>query len=718
MPELLAPPDADVPPPPPTVDAMGEALAVGTLDTPKLVKTFKAKVEKSRSHRRKFTSRWQHNVAARLGEMSAGAGEPGNYEQTGGDQQSEINPDWSLTKTKTANLYSQVPGVQLTHENEEFAAGIQPFAKALNYELGDKRSNVGVCMEEALNDVVNASGVAAVIVGFIARFEDVQVPAIDVSPYPPELIQQAIAAGQIAMKTVPRMTDYKFPATRLSPGDLLWPAEFTGSNFDDADWMGRTGRATWPDAKADFKLTDAQKHDAVGNGEVEAQDDLRSPQFRGDAAIADAEMVTFDELYYWRSRVDPDETSFAAIWRLVFVHGIDDPVVHEPWKGQQYDPERKQYVGNHKWPIRVLTLTYVSNHPVPPSDTAAGAPQVHDMRRSRRQMFTNRDRSRPVRWYDTNRIDLETQNLLNSGGWQEFIPTQGDGARSVGEIARASYPSEDLTFDQQTKQDLMESWQIGPNQSGVTAGGGLTATESDNVQTNFATRIGQERARVAAFFLGICEVLAGWMWLYSDFPNLSAEEKEAMKKAWDTTHVLHDVVMKIRPDSAIVLDVSQQIERRVKFLNFAGKSGLIDPSSVMAEIAELSGLDPKKVMKKPEPPPPEPPNMSYRFSGKDDLINPMVVALLVSQGKAPSPEDIQTAQKILAAAAMPATPPPPPGSEGLPGLGPGGPPEGDGPPELVPGGGPGPGGPMPMTNANPAWTLPDKIAKRAGDGDI
>ncbi len=333
-------------------------------------------------------------------------------------------------------------------------------------------------------------------------------------------------------------------------------------------------------------------------------------------------------------------------------------------------------------------------------------------------MFDQRDRSRPVRWYDTNRIDPLIQEQLNRGTWQGFIPTNGDGARSVGEIARASYPSEDLSFDQATKQDLMEAWQIGPNQLGTTASG-TTATESNNVQGNFATRIGQEKARVGNFFLGIAEVLAGWMCLYSDFPNLADDEKAAMEQAWNSKRILHDVVLKIRPDAAIVLDVQQRITRLTGFLNFAGKSGLIDPAPVIAEIAELSGIDPTKVMKKPEPPPPEEPNISLRLAGKEDLVNPLVMGLLVSMHKAPSLENIQAAQQLLLAAAASSPPPPMPG-EGPPGT-PGG--ESGGPPNMsVAPQGPTPRPALPpapagmQADVNPGWTLPDKIAKRSRDG--
>ena len=64
----------------------------------------------------------------------------------------------------------------------------------------------------------------------------------------------------------------------------------------------------------------------------------------------------FNEAFYWRHRFDPDEKHFKAIWRIVYVDGIDEPVIHEPWKGQQYDQQSGTYVGSCKFPIQVLTL--------------------------------------------------------------------------------------------------------------------------------------------------------------------------------------------------------------------------------------------------------------------------------------------------------------------------------------------------------------------------
>jgi hypothetical protein len=457
---------------------------------------------------------------------------------------------------------------------------------------------------------------------------------------------------------VENVTDYKFDVSRIRPGNALWPAEFVGSNFDDGDWIGRSGKCSWAEAKNNWPdLTDDDKDDVLGQDNTRTQDDLR---YNADtSALADVKVVDFDEFYYWRYRFDPDEKSFKAIWKLVFVKGKEKPVLHEAWKGQQRDEQTKKYVGACRFPIRVLTLTYISDNPIPPSDSEAGRPQVNDMRRSRSQMFQNRDRSTPLRWFDVNRIDPLIQQNLMRGIIQGMIPTNGDGSRSIGEIARASYPSEDLAFDQQVKTDLMESWHLGPGQTGQPAPHKQTKAEVDTNNASFATVMGQDRGKVASFFLGIVEVLAGWMALYSDWPSLNDQEKQTMLQAWDNKHILHDIAFTIRPDAAIVLDSQQRIQRLTQFLNMTAKSGFVNIQPIITELAELTGLDPAEVIVQPQPKPEEP-NMSFGFRGKDDVTNVMVLAIMLAKGAAPTEQHIKEAGKLIKLAMSEAAAPPQP----------------------------------------------------------
>src|SRR5882672_2899145 len=347
----------------------------------KIAKRLESRAKSSKDARRKLSPEWKRNVELRIGKTPT-ALSSGPHDDD--EIQSEINPDWSLTKTKTANLYSQVPTVQGTHENKQYAAAVHPFMKQLNYELGEKRTNVGVAMEEVLNDVVNAAGIGGVMVGYAARTETVELPVEEVfqspqGPVPtkalnPQQLQQLVQAGLVHMAPAERVVDDMLFISRISPADLLTPPGFTGSNFDNGDFIGFTGRKSWSEAKNEWKLKDEDKDRVIAGDDISTQDDLRSDSDSGN--YTETQNVKYDELYYWRYRFDAEEKSFKAIWKIVYVNGLDKPVLHEAWKGQKYVEESRKYVGSCKFPVRVCTLTYITDNPIPPSDSAAGRPQV------------------------------------------------------------------------------------------------------------------------------------------------------------------------------------------------------------------------------------------------------------------------------------------------------------------------------------------------------
>ena len=671
----------------------------------------KGRIKTAKKNRKTYYSEWKENVETRLGKPSD-LDTPG-VNTDDNDAQSEVNPDWSLTKTKTANLFSQVPMVQGTHEHKQYATAVSPFMKSLNYELSDKRANAGAMMEEAMNDMVNAAGFGCAYIGYSALFQTEQVPALDVKTLPPGVADTLIKAGKMPMKPMETVASDRFFMHRVSPVDALWPAEFVGSDFNQADFAGHSGTYPWSVAKHEFNLLDDDKDQVLAATEPgEREENLNTQTDKG--ALSDTRVVKYDEIFYWRYRFDPEETSFSAIWRLVFVQGKEKAVIHGPWKGQKRNSKGK-IIGATKFPVQFGTLTYITDNAIPPSDTSATRPQVQDMRRSRSQMFQNRANSTPLRWFNVNLVGTEVQDNLMKGVIQGMLPMNGDGARAVGEVARASYPAEDLTFDQNNKQDMIESWQLQPTltQMGGQASGRTTKAEAQANQQNFATRIGQERGRVAQFFLNCCEVLAGLMALYSDFPILADQEKQQMLQVWNDKEILADLVLKIRPDSAIVLDTGSRLDRIFKFINMTAKSGYVNVKPLITEACELSGFDPSEIVVDPQPKPPDDPNISYRFSGKDDLMNPIVMAQLIHMKKAPSLEEIEQAKELLTAMQLPPQPTPAPGAPaqaGAPGQpGPGGHPPPPGPPGH-------PVVPHPsQTEAHPDWQIASKVAKRTRD---
>lgn len=138
-------------------------------------------------------------------------------------------------------------------------------------------------------------------------------------------------------------------------------------------------------------------------------------------------------------------------------------------------------------------------------------------------------------------------------------------------------------------------------------------------------------------------------------------------------------------------------------LDMVGKSGYVNPEPIVREILMLKGVNPDEVMMKPQPKPEEPPNISYRFSGVQDLTNPVVLAMLVEKGQAPSPQALQAALKILQTAGIPP----------MMGLPPAAPPEGM-PPGLPPMGGGAPAA-LPPADARPDWTAMPTVTKRGDE---
>jgi hypothetical protein len=611
----------------------------GTLSPNDRNSRWRSRIWRCHELRRKMIAAWTVNVDYRRGKQ---------FDTDSDQDRIAIMTDWSNTKAKQAQLFSQVPEVRLTPKRPDYQGSVPVFMRKLNDTLSQAR--VGVAMDEVLPDCINAAGVGVVLVSYESRTagqKQVPIP-------PPEVVARMQQMGQeVPTQSVPNVTDTRFRIQRISPADFLWPIEFTGSDFDDAPWLGRSGRMPWSDALHVFGgpkgLQPDDKENVVGGDNRTYLDVLTHGVDR--ERFREPDVVAFDEIFYWRHLFHPEETNFDAIQRMVFVIGKDAPVLDEPWSGQKLQDGK--ILGSCKMPIRAVTLTYISDESIPPSDSAIGRPQVDELIRARSQMVRQRENSLPIRWFDVNRVSTEVQDTLIRGTWQGMIPMNGDGSRSVGEVARATYPREDFEFQSIAKNDLSESWQVSPAQGG---GGARpnSASEAQITQANFATRIGYERARVVKFFVGIAEVVGGLLSLFGQF---SDDELKGLGD-WDREKVASYYVYTVRADSTVLLDADQRAERLMKFLNMTAKSGYVDVMPIITELAELAGLQPADVVRPPNPPAPDPLNVSLRLSGAQDLMDPMTLAMLLQSGQAPTAESLAAAMKLIASV-RPAGPVPP-----------------------------------------------------------
>lgn len=653
-------------------------------------RAWKRRIDRCKKVRKELIDAWSWNVDYRRGKP---------FDQESDDDRVNVNLDWGYTKAKHAQLFSQVPQVYLTPKQPMFGPAAAVFQKELNEKLTD--GGLGPACNEATLDTINASGFGVALVDYQARTEKKQVPVQDISKFPPQIQMELLKSGRVQMEEVDFPVNKQFRVRRFSPADFLWPTEFTGSDFDQADWVGRSGYMLWDEAQIQFGLKDEEKEVILGS--KNKPENLRQGGVGGDTESMglQEDVVEYDEIYYWSYRFDSKEKYFKRINRIVFVKGKEKPVIHEPWKGQKFLPEMKKYVGACKFPIRVLTLTYISDDAIPPSDTAIIRPQVDEMIRSRTDIVRQRAFSKPLRWFNTNLLDPEVADNFQRGVQDAALPINGVGDKALGEIARAQYPRENWDFDRVIKGDIDQQIGVSPNNLGSFTTGRRTAAEANVAASGFQTRIGYERAQVAAFVTGIGEVMAGLLALYSDFELPSLNEQDVQRLGtWDRQHISQEYAYNIRPDSTVLLDSQQRVDKLMKVLNLVGKSGFVNPKPIIGEVVELHGVDPAGVVVDPQPPT-EKPSISYRFTGAADLANPLVIALLMKAGEAPSPDELNAAKMLLEAVSKPVTPPPPPGAGG-----PGGPkPPQQGPPKAPPN----------VGDAHPGWGGMPKVIKRSQD---
>jgi hypothetical protein len=144
----------------------------------------------------------------------------------------------------------------------------------------------------------------------------------------------------------------------------------------------------------------------------------------------------------------------------------------------------------------------------------------------------------------------------------------------------------------------------------------------------------------------------------------------------------------------VLLDANQRIQRLIQFYNYAAPSGYVDPAPILKEIAALSGLDPS-IVRPPQGKAPEPLNVSIRNS--EDLMNPLMLALLMKTGQAPTPQELDAAKNLLLAAAVPP-------SMGGP-TSPPAPPSGQAPLE-------------PPVGSTPAWEMAPRINHRSSGSEV
>lgn len=661
------------------------------------VKEIWKQVEACKKYRRKLASKWDKNIDYRSGKPFATSSDSDRI---------NVNIDWTVTKAKQSALFSKLPQIRVNHPPQTFTL---PWVHGFEQRINDTLALAGIesVMEEILPDCINAAGFGAAIVSREVLTDFTEIPAIDISFFSPEEQAQITETktlpdgSPLPTTQIPRVLDQRYIITRISPKDFLWPVDFDASDFDRAPWLGRSGKMSWAEAKKRFNLKDEEKSTYVSNQVTDTEGPQRDPD-KDQANVNNN--VQFDEIFYKEFQYDTDATSYTGIHHLIFLANEKKPILNETWQGQQ--TKDGTVIGCLKFPIRVLTLTYMSDEAIPPSDSAIIRPQVDELNALRTQAILQRKHSLPVRWIDVNRIDPAIQMALMRGVWQHMIPVQGGGANAIGEVQRSAMPPENASFDKNVRADIQDLMQLGPAPNVETA-------EQPGIESMSATRLTKERARVSKFVADVAETIGGLLCLYEDPNSLGQGFDPAFSRTLSYSIVA---------DSTVLMDTTQRLQLLFQFINFTAKSGWVNIEAVLKEIATLSGLDPNIVIQKPEPRPPAEPNISLRLTGTEDLLSPMALATLVKSGQAPTEQHIEQAKHLIEVSVVPTST-----SQINPLLLSMMIKSGQVPPNMLPSATPNDGSPQPpmppipepppmgVGDANPNWSTMNKVNKRSDD---
>jgi len=526
-----------------------------------------------------------------------------------------VNKDFTLVEAKKALLFFQTPDVAARAEQPAFEDAAPLVAAVVNCYLSPSKTHAKAMVDEVLMDVLCPAGIGVSKIGYEA-FADPQQPEVTV-PHPANPDLPALGPdGQPLL--APNLVRERYFWNRIPPKQFLYPPTWHGSDFDTAPWIGFRYELDRVVAERQYQL----REDVGGtsDGTQAAKDLLSSDVSRASDASATPK-VTLHEIWYRASDVDPLIGDPEIVRQLVFLEGRELPLVHRD-SPYQVIAEGRWVRGMRGYPVHPLTLRYVSDQAIPPSDCTISRQQVDELSKGRSQMIQQRDRAVPLVIYDTSRLPEDAVQKAVKGETQELIGVPGLDIASppAMSLPRGQYGRENFTFNDIIDRDIAEYWSLGPNQRGVDTDTQRTATELAIMQSATDTRMDAERAKVLHWFARGCEKLLSLIQLFADaddYARIVGPDGVERLQVWSKADIAGSYSLSLAPDSAQRLDAVADRKRALDVFGLLGNDPLIDPVELRKWLVLKLGMDANKLVKPPQPKGPEPPQVSVAIKGED-----------------------------------------------------------------------------------------------------
>ena len=597
--------------------------------SPKTPEFWKAQIKAATDKRQKYVEQWRGNIQRYLAKTLT---------ETPKTDTIVVPLDYANTEQKKALLFFKVPEVQLSPKRPAYDQAVPLFQAVLNHYLGRHGVDARTMMNESLFDSICPAGLAVTMIGYEPTVDGERPVQVGTQPDPnaaPSMLGLSVLDVPV-YEQVPNVIHEQYFWVRVSPEKALIPADFHGSDYDKAPWLGVEFEMDAAVAKRKQWITDAtpMSGDAQPKGlnESETQDsDSPRPKVKGTM------------LFYRMAHFDFGQPHPEAFGWCVLIDGREDFAVKpspSPW--QKFIPDatgKVRLIGMNGNPIHIKGARYVSDSAYPPSDVQMSKGGTDELSKFRSQMIQQRDRNIPMRWVDKNRLDKDTITKIEKGELQSLILLDGNGNEMVGIIQTAALPRENYETDRIIKEENAMIWRLGNNQRGQEDDNAKTATEASIMQSASDTALAYEQDQWLDWFVRGAEKLGGLIQLFADDPDyveVIGEDGLPILQQWDKTTIAGEFAYTAVPDTSIRQDATTKRKRALDFFNLMANEPHIDRGELVRDLLRDLGKSPK--LFKPDLPEkgPEPARVQLTLRGEEcnpaNPAFPVIKAILEQLG--------------------------------------------------------------------------------------
>ena len=573
---------------------------------------WRAQTKAATDKRQKYVKEWEGNIQRYLAKTLSEAPTADTI---------VVPLDYANTEQKKALLFFKVPEVQLAPKRPSYDQAVPVFQAVLNHYLGRHGVDARTMMNEALFDSICPAGLAVTMLGYEPTVDGTRDIQVGTQPDPnaaPSILGLSVPQVPV-FEPVPNVIHESYYWVRVSPNKALIPADFHGSDYDKAPWLGVEFEIDHAVAKRKGWVTDdtplSGDVETKGLNESENQSDSPRPKVKGTM------------LFYRMAHFDLGQPHPEAFGWCVLIDGREDFAVKpspSPW--QKFIPDetgKLRLIGMKGNPIHIKGARYVSDSAYPPSDVQMSKAGTDELSKFRSQMIRNRDRNIPIRGYDKSRVDKDTVTKIEKAEEQSLIGFDGNPSEQLVIMGTGALPRENFETDRIIKAENAMIWRLGSNQKGVEDDTSKTATEASIMQSATETALAYEQDQWLDWFVRGAEKLGGLIQLFADDPDyveVVGPDHLPMLQAWDKTTIAGEFVYTAVPDTSIRQDATTKRKRALDFFNLMANEPHIDRGELVRDLLRDLGKSPK--LFKPDLPEKGPEAMRLQLTIRSESLNP------------------------------------------------------------------------------------------------